>query len=51
MIYSLTVEKGVPEGLARSFRDDLRKYKTRYRLVKEEEKENNAAAHLLALGR
>jgi len=45
-MYTLAVNKGIPEGIARTFVDELRKYKATYRLNKEK---HDAAANLLTL--
>ena len=46
-IYSLAVEQGIPEGLARSFWSELSKYKAKYRV--EKAVNASAASDLLAL--
>ncbi len=46
-MYRLGVDKGIPEGMARTFVDEIRGYKIAYRVDKE--KQNDAAAHLLTL--
>lgn len=45
-MYTLAVNKGISEGIARTFVDELRKYKATYRLNKEK---HDAAANLLTL--